>query len=226
MLAHTQVLTFHGIGDPAVPVTPAERNYYVPAEKYRHTISRLSRLEDQYGVSLEVTFDDGNLSDFTIGLPALVDVGRKGRFFVLAGRIDAEGFLTASQMREIAAEGSTIGCHGHDHVDWRKLDETGFQREFYDARRKIEDAVGHPVTEAAIPFGAFDRNVLHRLKQAGYSRVYTSTPGLAYETSWFCPRWSPTVSFDPDVDFAPRLATKQKLKSSLYALARRGRYRI
>lgn len=226
MLAHTQVLTFHGIGDPAVPVTPAERNYYVTVETFRRTIARLSDLERQHGVSIEVTFDDGNLSDIATGLPALTDAGRIGRFFVLAGRIDTEGFLSAGQMREIAAAGSVIGSHGHDHVDWRNLDEAGFQREFYDARKKIEDTVGLPVTEAAIPFGAFDRNVLHRLKDAGYSRIYTSTPGLAYGSSWFCPRWSPTASFDPDTDIAPRLSMKQKLKSSLYALARRGRYRI
>ncbi|MEE4010561.1 polysaccharide deacetylase family protein [Roseibium sp. FZY0029] len=226
MLAHTQVLTFHGIGDPAVPVTSAERNYYVTVETFRRTIARLSDLERQHGVSIEVTFDDGNLSDIATGLPALTDAGRIGRFFVLAGRIDTEGFLSAGQMREIVAAGSVIGSHGHDHVDWRNLDEAGFQREFFDARKKIEDAVGLPVTEAAIPFGAFDRNVLHRLKDAGYSRIFTSTPGLAYGSSWFCPRWSPTASFDPDIDIAPRLSMKQKFKSSLYALARRGRYRI
>ena len=226
MLARTQVLTFHGIGAPAVPVSEAAQRYFVSPETYRRTIAGLAELERRHGVRLEVTFDDGNLSDFTVGLPALLDAGRSGRFFVLAGRIGADGYLSADQIRQIHAAGSTIGCHGHDHVDWRKLDAAGFRKELHDARRKIEDVLGAPVTEAAIPFGAFDRQVLARLKEAGYERVYTSSFGLAYQSAWFCPRWSVTDTFDPDRDVTPRLSAKQKLMSSLYALARRLRYRF
>jgi len=226
MLARTQVLTFHGIGVPAVPVSTDEQRYFVSPETYRKTIGNLSALEQRHNVRMDVTFDDGNLSDFNIGLPALVEAGRKGRFFVLAGRIGAEGYLNAAQIREIAAAGSTIGCHGHDHVDWRKLDEAGFRKELIDARRKIEDVLGAPVSEAAIPFGRFDRQVLHRLKDAGYSRIYTSSFGLAYDGAWFCPRWSVTDTFDPDRDVTPRLGLKQKVRSSLYAVARRLRYRF
>ncbi|MCK7615561.1 polysaccharide deacetylase family protein [Roseibium sediminicola] len=226
MFARTQFLTFHGIGTPAVAIASDEQRFFVSAETYRRTIGRLGELEQRHSVRLEVTFDDGNLSDFTIGLPALVEAGRSGRFFVLAGRIGTKGYLSADQMRQILAAGSTIGSHGHDHVDWRKLDAVGIQHELVDARRRIEDTVGTAVTEAAIPFGAFDRRVLHLLRTAGYSRIYTSTSGLAYDQAWFCPRWSVTDKFDPDRDVEPRLAMKQKIRSSLYAMARRVRYRI
>ncbi|GAB2185262.1 polysaccharide deacetylase family protein [Roseibium sp. LAB1] len=186
----------------------------------------MSALEKRHGIRLAVTFDDGNLSDFEIGLPALVEAGRSARFFVLAGRIGAQGYLSADQMRQILAAGSSIGCHGFDHVDWRTLDTDGFQREIVDARRKIEDVAGQEVSEAAIPFGAFNSRVLHELKAAGYRRVFTSTSGLAYDDAWFSPRWSVTDSFDPDRDVGPRVGSKQKFESSLYALARRFRYRI
>ncbi|GAB4518212.1 MAG: polysaccharide deacetylase family protein [Roseibium sp.] len=226
MLAKTQVLTFHGIGAPVQPVSEEEAQFFVPEEAYRQTIRLLSDMEQRHSARFDVTFDDGNLSDFTVGLPALVEAGRRGRFFVLAGRIGARGYLSESQMRDIDAAGSVIGTHGYDHVDWRTLDEAGFRRELFDARRRIEDVIGKPVTEAAIPFGAFDRQVLHRLKKAGYDRVYTSTPGLSYGGAWFCPRWSPTATFDPRRDLPPRLALKQKLRGTAYALARRFRYRI
>ncbi len=71
MLAKTQVLTFHGIGVPAVPVSPEESHYFVPIETYQRTIERLPALEQKHGVKLEITFDDGNLSDYEVGLPAL-----------------------------------------------------------------------------------------------------------------------------------------------------------
>ncbi|WP_157739069.1 polysaccharide deacetylase family protein [Labrenzia sp. VG12] len=226
MLARTQVLTFHGIGEPAVPISADAQRYFVSKDVYRRTIAALTDLEQSHDVRMEVTFDDGNLSDFTVGLPALVEAGRSGRFFVLAGRIGETGYLTVGQIREIQAAGSRIGCHGHDHVDWRKLDKAGFQKELFDARRKIEDALGAPVTEAAIPFGAFNRQVLGKLKEAGYRRIYTSNHGLAHDAAWFCPRWSVVDTFDPDRDIAPRLSLKQKFISSAYAVARRMRYRF
>jgi hypothetical protein len=95
-----------------------------------------------------------------------------------------------------------------------------------EARRRIEDETGVPVTEAAIPFGAFDRDVLRHLKAAGYSRVYTSTMGMSRDSAWFCPRWSVTETFDPDRDIAPQLGLRQVLRGSAYAPLRRLRYRI
>jgi peptidoglycan/xylan/chitin deacetylase (PgdA/CDA1 family) len=226
MLAQSQVLTFHGIGNPVVPVDAEESRYFVSREIFRQTIAMLDDLERQFSITIPVTFDDGNVSDYDVGLPALADAGRTGRFFVLAGRIGVKGYLSVNQMREIVEAGSSIGCHGFDHLDWSKQDAVGRQREFYDARREIEDAVGEAVTEAAIPFGAFNKSVLHELKKAGYSRVYTSTPGPSYDAAWFCPRWSVTDQFDPVRDLPGRLNLKQKIRGSLFAVLRRIRYRI
>lgn len=226
MLARTQVLTFHGIGDPVVPLGEGEGRYFLPLETYRRTMHALDEHEARHGVRIRVTFDDGNLSDYEAGLPALAEAGRSATFFVLAGRIGRHGYLSGDQIREMRAAGMTIASHGFDHVDWRRLDEAGRRRELYDARRKIEDEAGVAVTEAAIPFGAFDRSVLHELKAAGYSRVYTSTSGLSFDGSWFCPRWSVTEDFDPDRDMAPRLSFKEVIRSTAFAALRRVRYRI
>ncbi|WP_346915616.1 polysaccharide deacetylase family protein [uncultured Roseibium sp.] len=226
MLARTQVLTFHGIGDPIVPLAEGEGRYFVPSDTYRRTIRSLGEYEARHKVHLTVTFDDGNLSDYAVGLPALVEAGRSAMFAILAGRIDRHGYLSGSQIRDMLSAGMTIATHGYDHVDWRRLDEAGRQRELYDARRKIEDEAGQAVTEAAIPFGAFDRSVLHELKAAGYTRVYTSTSGLSLDGSWFCPRWSVTEDFDPDRDMASRLSLKEVIRSTAFAALRRARYRI
>jgi peptidoglycan/xylan/chitin deacetylase (PgdA/CDA1 family) len=226
MLARTLVLTFHGIGDPIVPLAPGEGRYFITAETWRRTIRALAGLEAAHNVRIRVTFDDGNLSDYATGLPALAEAGRDASFFVLAGRIGKKGYLSGEQIRAMIAAGMRIGSHGWDHVDWRNLDEAGRRREIHDARRRIEDEAGVPVTEAAIPFGAFDKDVLRHLKEAGYSRVYTSTMGMSYDSAWFCPRWSVTESFDPDRDIAPRLGLRQILRGTAYAPLRRLRYRI
>ncbi|MFZ2101138.1 MAG: polysaccharide deacetylase family protein [Oricola sp.] len=226
MLARTLVLTFHGIGDPIVPLAPGEGRYFVTADIYRRTIRALADFEAAHNVRIRVTFDDGNLSDHAVGLPALAEAGRRGSFFVLAGRIGARGYLSGDHIREMQSAGMTIGTHGWDHVDWRRLDEAGRKRELHDARKRIEDETGTAVTQAAIPFGAFDRAVLGHLKQAGYARVFTSSGGLSIDGTWFCPRRSVTEDFDPDTDIAPKLTLKEMLRGTVYAPARKLRYRI
>lgn len=226
MLARSLVLTFHGLNEPIVPMEEGAERYFVSQSCFERTISSLDELESHSGCLISVTFDDGNLSDYDIGVPRLLDAGRTGQFFVLAGRIGQKGFLSGAQMREMIACGMTIGSHGYDHVDWRKLDGAGRQREYFDARRRIEDVIGIEVNRVAIPFGAFDRRVLHGLKAAGYERVYTSTAGLCLESSWFQPRWSVRRGFSPDRDLPRRLGPVSIAKGTAYALLRRLRYRI
>lgn len=226
MLARSLVLTFHGLNEPIVPMEEGAEKYFVPEKTYERAISSLGELENRSGCRISITFDDGNLSDYEIGVPRLLDAGRTGHFFVLAGRIGQQGFLSGMQMREMIAAGMTIGSHGYDHVDWRKLDGAGRQREYFDARRRIEDEIGIEVAEAAVPFGAFDRQVLQDLKAAGYKRVLTSTAGLCYDRSWFQPRWSVMRDFAPDRDLLPRLGLMPMAKGTAYALLRRLRYRI
>ncbi|GEO85262.1 MULTISPECIES: polysaccharide deacetylase family protein [Alphaproteobacteria] len=226
MLAKTLVLTFHGLNKPIVSIEEGAEHYFVSEEIFRRTISSLDALEARSGCRILVTFDDGNLSDYEIGMPVLLDAGRKGHFFVLAGRIGQQGYLSGAQMREMVAAGMAIGSHGWDHVDWRKLDAEGRQREYFDARRRIEDETGVAVREAAIPFGAFDHQVLHDLKGADYEHVNTSTSGLCHDSSWFRPRWSATRHFVPEQDLPPRLDWRCILKGTAYAQLRRLRYRI
>ena len=226
MLASELYITFHGIGEPRVPLAPGEERYFVSRKQFEAAVETLADIEDQYGIRAHVTFDDGNLSDIDVGLPVLQKHGRKGRFFVLAGRIGRQGYLSASQIRELHAAGMVIGSHGYDHVDWRKLDDAGRQREFTDARRKIEDALGKPVSTAALPFGGFDRHVLAHLRKAGFVRVFTSSQGLAMNGSWFCPRRSLTRDFDPATGLAGLAKPPAKFKGAALAIARRLRYRF
>jgi peptidoglycan/xylan/chitin deacetylase (PgdA/CDA1 family) len=225
MLANRLYLTFHGIGAPIVPPAEGELKYFVSPDVFRQTVDMLDGLEEQTKVQAHVTFDDGNLSDYAIGLPWLIERRRKGIFFVLAGRIGQNGYLSASQIREIAAAGMAIGTHGHDHVDWRRLDETGAERELVVARRSIEDVLGLPVTCASLPFGRFDRPLLRRLKALGYDRVFTSSMSLALDNTWFCPRRSLTRTFDPSTELMPLVGLDEKVRGVAYAAARRLRYR-
>lgn len=226
MLANALYLTFHGIGAPVVPPAEGELKYFVSADVFRNTIAMLDDLEVVQGIKAHVTFDDGNISDYEIGFPTLVDHRRTGIFFILAGRVGQQGYLSAAQISEMAAAGMTIGTHGHGHVDWRRLDAAGRKLELVDARRKIEDIIGAPVTYASLPFGRFDRPLLQLLKSLNYERVFTSSTGLAYTSQWFCPRRSLTETFDPASGPDMLLGSNARIRGLAYLIARRLRYGV
>ena len=54
----------------------------------------------------------------------------------------------------------------------------------------LEDLAVRPVTVASIPFGSYDRHVLRRLREAGFTRVYSSDGGSARTDAWFQARTS------------------------------------
>ncbi len=167
-------ITFHGIGNPHRPLEPGESTVWCSEVQ-------LVSILDEFGghPDIRITADDGNVSDLTILAPELAKRGLCGDFFILAGRIGDEGFLSEGNIRDLVAMGMRVGSHGWAHIPWRHLSEVASTREFWDARRRIEDVAGLAVVNAACPFGAYDRRTLNELEIAAYSRVYTSDGGWA-----------------------------------------------
>jgi peptidoglycan/xylan/chitin deacetylase (PgdA/CDA1 family) len=141
------------------------------------------------GVDLSVTFDDGNASDLAIAAPLLGRLGIRGVVFPCAGRLGRPGYLDAPGLRDLRGHGFDIGSHGMDHLPWSSMDGAGLEREIGTARSVLEMALGEPVAQAALPFGAYDRRVLAALRQAGFDAVHSSDPGLSQPGDWMRRRW-------------------------------------
>jgi peptidoglycan/xylan/chitin deacetylase (PgdA/CDA1 family) len=165
-------LTFHGIGDPPRALDRAEEDVWVTHDRFLALLDSVAGRDD-----VRITFDDGNASDVQEALPALVERKLHATFFVVAGRLGEPTFLDAGGVRELAAAGMGIGCHGMRHRRWRGLGDSELQEEHVEAKAVLEQIVERPVTEAACPFGSYDRRVLRSLRGSGYRRVYTSDRG-------------------------------------------------
>jgi peptidoglycan/xylan/chitin deacetylase (PgdA/CDA1 family) len=184
--SRTVILNFHGIGHPGRPLEPGEARFWITRDAFRAILDTVAEATD--GPSVRITFDDGNRSDLEIGAPELAARGLTATFFVLAGRLGAPGSLAAADLRALVAGGHRIGTHGHDHVDWRRLDPGGAVREFDTARAVLAAAAGIPVDEAAVPFGSYDRSVLRALRSRRIAAVYTSDRGIVTGAPWIRPR--------------------------------------
>ncbi len=176
------ILTFHGLGDPPDSMTDDERKVWVPIEWFEAILDASPR----HGVSL--AFDDGNASDVEHVLPALAKRGLQARFFPLAGRIGAAGYLSEEDIRRLSAAGMQIGSQGVCHSDWRTLADDDLREELMASRRTLGAIVGSEITEAACPFGSYDRRVLRALNAAGYRRVFNSDGGTGAVDAWLSPR--------------------------------------
>lgn len=172
------VLNFHGLGPRPDWVGSAEAHFWCDDVSFFHALlDTIEPATRATGVPIEITFDDGNLSDLTIALPALVERGLTASFFVCAGRIGTTGYLDGAGILELRAAGMHVGSHGWSHIDWRTADDATLRREVDDARDTIEQLLGENIQTVAIPFGSYDRRVFNKLHR--FSTVYTSDGGLA-----------------------------------------------
>jgi peptidoglycan/xylan/chitin deacetylase (PgdA/CDA1 family) len=178
-------LCFHGIGTPGRTLEPDEDLYWVGVEQFEELLEVIGK-----HLSVRITFDDGNASDVAYALPALRRRNLTAAFFVIAGRLDQPGSLTAAEVRSLVEAGMTVGSHGMRHKPWRSIDDEDLDEELTGAAEVIGSASGEPVRHVACPFGSYDRRVLNAIRQRGFTRVYTVDGGPAKRDSWLQPRYT------------------------------------
>jgi peptidoglycan/xylan/chitin deacetylase (PgdA/CDA1 family) len=187
-------LTFHGVGEPPRVLDRGEADVWVSKKRFAALLDAAAERND-----VRITFDDGNVSDLEFALPALRARGLEATFFIVAGRIGTPGFVDASGVRQLAAAGMEIGSHGMRHRPWRHLDAMARDEELVRAKAVLEEVVDRPVTEAACPFGTYDRRVVAGLRAAGYRRVYTSDRGTTRPDDFLQARNSVGPRDEPDI---------------------------
>ena len=172
-------VTFHGIGDAPRSLDRGEAAVWITTRHFTRALDAVAGRSD-----VRLYFDDGNRSDVTVALPELQRRGLRATFFVVADRVGRPDFLSAADIRFLAAEGMTLGCHGMSHRPWRRLRSDQLRDELLTSRSRLEDILGLEVSDAACPFGAYDRRTLRSLRRFGYERVFTSDMGWARADQW------------------------------------------
>lgn len=211
-------LCFHGVGTPRRDLEPGEAEYWISERTFLDVLDLVEGRDD-----VRLSFDDGNLSDATVGLPALAARGLHAEFFVIAGRIGESGSLGPEEIGLLVASGMSIGSHGMHHRSWRETPAHELDRELGEARDLLASVAGGPVHTAACPLGAYDRRVLAELRRRGYTRVMTSDRAAARRDRWLQPRFSlrrvdDAQSVSAILSEAPRL---QRWRSEARMLAKR-----
>jgi peptidoglycan/xylan/chitin deacetylase (PgdA/CDA1 family) len=190
-------LNFHGLGDPPFHVADSDRLYWLSPDRFT-SIIRLAYDNETDGRKIEITFDDGNMSDVMIALPILDAFGRRASFFPLSGRIGQPGFLGAADVLRLSDAGMSVGSHGAAHVRWTTLADDELATQVTNSLRALSDVIRKPVTTVAVPFGAYDRRVLRILRRLDVAAVFTSDGGPTRSSDWIKSRT--TIRMDTPVE--------------------------
>jgi peptidoglycan/xylan/chitin deacetylase (PgdA/CDA1 family) len=152
-------------------------SYVLPTARFAEHLALFARLGAE-SYQPVITFDDGHVSNYTQALPLLDRHGVEAHFFITAGWTgERAGFMTSAEIRALRAAGHTIGAHGWSHTLLTQCSPAELQHELVDAKQRLEDTLGEPVTSLSLPGGRANAGVCQAVRAAGYTTVWTSVPG-------------------------------------------------
>lgn len=170
-------LGYHEIAE-----TESRYRYSISAGKFReHVRSFKERAAARTtgSSSIAITFDDGHISQYERAFPMLEEVCISGTFFVTAGWTGQRpGYMSWSQLAELARSGHDIQSHGWSHALLTQCSKRELEGELARSKQEIEDRLGTRVDAISVPGGRWNAGVLEACRQAGYARVFTSDPLL------------------------------------------------
>ncbi|MCX7013930.1 MAG: GNAT family N-acetyltransferase [Candidatus Sumerlaeota bacterium] len=144
-----------------------------------------------------LTFDDASRSVFENAVPELLQRGVRGTVFVASGHlgknmswehdlefdherarvIDEQGLLGG------AVAGIEVGAHGVLHKNLTRLSHEQAREEIVHSKDQLERLLGQRIRYFALPYGAYNADVVRMVKQAGYARAFGVLPDPAQRIS-------------------------------------------
>lgn len=190
------VLAYHS-------VAPRERTQFARqmddlvryASPIRADVRNLPEGGGRYAV---VTFDDGLENIIENALPELrkrripatlfivTDVlGANPRWEYFGGDDPSEQrAMTEHQLRQLPSEYVTIGSHTATHPVLPTIDDDEhLRKELVGSRITLEAILNRKVTLFSFPYGSFNERIVDHCREAGYDRVFTALPVLAFAQS-------------------------------------------
>jgi len=124
-----------------------------------------------------VTFDDGTEDNFTHAYPVLKQHRVPATIFLITENIGQPGFLSKTQIAEMADQGTTFGSHTLHHAYLPKLPMDCVREELVESRRKLQ-GMGLAADLMSYPAGGFSQEIAHAVQEAGYRAACTTNRGL------------------------------------------------
>src|SRR4051794_36275309 len=116
---------------------------------------------------VSLTYDDGPADAYQAGA-MMSSRGMRGTFFVNSGPIGSSGYMTRSQLDELAAAGHEIGGHTVTHANLATLSADEAPRQICNDRSPLL-SWGFPATSFAYPYSSIPSTPRPLAQQCGYN---------------------------------------------------------
>lgn len=199
------ILMYHQIGEPAASGTPYRSLTVHPASFARQM--RWMRALGYRGLSMRdilpyirgektgrvfgITFDDGYRNVHHNAMPVLQEMGFTATNYFVAGQFDGGNIwdlekgipysplMSLSEIREWIHAGNEVGSHTLDHVHLNEVSTEEAQRQIFQSKTVLEQALGVSVTAFCYPYGHQNPEHQRMVREAGYENATLTARGLA-----------------------------------------------
>ncbi len=138
--------------------------------------------------AIVITLDDGWKSVYTDAYPVLKEFGFPFTLYLYKDYVDGGGkALTTAMIREMMANGATIGSHSTTHPfpqtvkKYRKAGPEAYDKfldkEMAESKRFLEEKFKITANTFAYPGGYFTEEMLTKANEVGYTHLFTVQPG-------------------------------------------------
>jgi len=114
-----------------------------------------------------ISFDDGYLDVYNNAFPIMKKYGFTGTVYVVANRLNAEGFLQEEELKTLLDHGWEVGSHGMTHTELTQ-NHALVRQEILQSRLDLENALEIKVFSFAYPFGLVDGYISKKVFDYGY----------------------------------------------------------
>ncbi|MEQ8175445.1 MAG: polysaccharide deacetylase family protein [Syntrophomonadaceae bacterium] len=197
---YVSIFMYHEVGEGPNNLYLAEKNLYAQM-KYLHdngfqtiTMARaremLANKEDMTG-KVVLTFDDGYKSFYNTVWPVLKEFNQTATLYVISDLVGNDRYVTWEQVKILADNGIEIGGHTKTHPLLARIDPDLLDDEISGGKREIEAHIERPITSFCYPTGSYNRQVIAKVKEAGYETATTMESGKASskDDPFLLPRW-------------------------------------
>lgn len=145
----------------------------IPLTKLADLIERGGRIPHN---TVVITFDDGNLNNYTNAFSILKEFKIPATVFLVSDWIGKEGFLATDQIKEMSASGIEFGSHTATHPSMSGLSKEELRREIFLSKKGIKAAVGIDAETFCFPFGGRNPQARAELIEAGFKAACITFP--------------------------------------------------
>ncbi len=88
-----------------------------------------------------------------------------------------KGIMSKEEILELQQHGFVFECHSWTHRPLTEVPHTDLNHELVDSKEYLEDLLGKTVEALCLPLGYFTNSLLEKIRNAGYTKIYSSIPG-------------------------------------------------